>query len=155
MKKSKDEAFLTSYKISVKAEDLLKALNPAIWPMRVKVREFIHYSRRPGRVGQGYHQQHGRGQTQGEGNQHQQGQEYLHGRAQQQQYQGHSGQVYQQGPGGHIHHPGGEVQQAHSSHGHVQHAGPVGVEGTPAQFLAPNRYALPEDNVPGGVRHVM
>ena len=46
IQKSKEEAFLKSYKISVKAEDLQKALDPAIWPLRVKVREFIHYSRR-------------------------------------------------------------------------------------------------------------
>ena len=54
MKKSKDEAFLKSYKISVKAEDLQKALDPAIWPLRVRVREFVHYSNRRGggRVGQ-------------------------------------------------------------------------------------------------------
>ena len=43
-KKSKQEAFLVSYRIRVKAEDLQKALNPAIWPMRVKVREYIYYS---------------------------------------------------------------------------------------------------------------
>ena len=147
VKKSKDEAFLKSYKISVKAEDLLKALDPAIWPMRVKVREFIHYSRRPGREGQGYQQQHGRVQAQGGGYQHQQGQGYHHGRVYQHQ-QGHSGQT----PGGPIH-QGGEFQQAYSGRAHVQHAEPVGVGGPPAQFLAPNKYALPEDNVPGGVRH--
>ena len=45
-KKSKPEAYLSSYKISVKAEDLQVALNPSVWPLRVKVREFIHYSRR-------------------------------------------------------------------------------------------------------------
>ena len=28
------------------AEDLQKALDPAVWPLRVKVREFIHYSKR-------------------------------------------------------------------------------------------------------------
>ena len=43
-KKSKNEAFLVSYKIRVKAEDLQKALNPAIWPLRVKVREYVYYS---------------------------------------------------------------------------------------------------------------
>ena len=147
VKKSKDEAFLKSYKISVKAEDLLKALDPAIWPMRVKVREFIHYSRRPGREGQGYQQQHGRVQAQGGGYQHQQGQGYHYGRVYQHQ-QGHSGQT----PGGPIH-QGGELQQAYTGRAHVQHAEPVGVGGPPAQFLAPNKYALPEDNVPGGVRH--
>ena len=28
------------------AADLSKALDPAIWPLRVKVREFIHYARK-------------------------------------------------------------------------------------------------------------
>ena len=44
--KSKKEAYLVSYKISVPASDLSKALNPDIWPLRVRVREFIHYARR-------------------------------------------------------------------------------------------------------------
>ena len=39
LKKSKDEAPLLSFKISVRAEDLEKALDPSIWPLRVKVRE--------------------------------------------------------------------------------------------------------------------
>ena len=47
-----------SYKISVKAEDLQKALNPDIWPMRVKVREYIYYARKP-------QQQSDQGQGQG------------------------------------------------------------------------------------------
>ena len=47
LKKSKDDAPLNSYKISVPAADLQKALNPEIWPMRVKVREYIYYSNRP------------------------------------------------------------------------------------------------------------
>ena len=33
-------------RIRLKAEDLQKALNPAVWPLRVKVREFVHYSKR-------------------------------------------------------------------------------------------------------------
>ena len=45
-KKSNKEAYLSSYKISVKAEDLPKALDPSVWPLRVKVRPFIHYSRK-------------------------------------------------------------------------------------------------------------
>ena len=44
--KSKTEATLKSYKISVPAADLQKALSPEIWPMRVKVREYIYYSNR-------------------------------------------------------------------------------------------------------------
>ena len=48
-KKSKPEAYLVSYKIRVKAEDLQVALNPSVWPLRVKVREFINYSKRPPR----------------------------------------------------------------------------------------------------------
>ena len=46
IKKSKPESALHSYKISVNAEDLQKALDPSIWPMRVKVREYIYYSRK-------------------------------------------------------------------------------------------------------------
>ena len=45
-KKSKDEAYLCSYRISVPATDLDKALDPAIWPLRVKVRDFVHYAKR-------------------------------------------------------------------------------------------------------------
>ena len=43
---SKGTPVVVSYKISVKAEDLEKALNPTVWPLRVKVREFIHYRSR-------------------------------------------------------------------------------------------------------------
>ena len=57
-KRSKDEAFLRSYKISVKAEDLAKALDPAVWPLRVKVREYIYYSKRSQTNG-GQHRQQG------------------------------------------------------------------------------------------------
>ena len=48
VKKSRPDSGLNSYKISVKAEDLQKALDPSIWPMRVKVREYIYYARKPG-----------------------------------------------------------------------------------------------------------
>ena len=44
--KSKDNAPLKSYHISVPAADLQKALNPSIWPMRVKVREYIYYPKK-------------------------------------------------------------------------------------------------------------
>ena len=47
IKMSKPEAALCSYKISVRSADLSKALEPSIWPLRVKVREFIHYSKKP------------------------------------------------------------------------------------------------------------
>ena len=43
---SKGTPAVVSFKISVKAEDLDKTLNPNVWPMRVKVREFIHYKYR-------------------------------------------------------------------------------------------------------------
>jgi hypothetical protein len=46
VKKSKPEASLNSFKISVKAEDLPKVLDPAVWPLRVKVREWIYFSRK-------------------------------------------------------------------------------------------------------------
>ena len=45
-KKSKAEAFLSSYKISVRAEHLQTALDPSVWPLRVKVREYIYYSKK-------------------------------------------------------------------------------------------------------------
>ena len=70
-KKSKDEAYLVSYKINIHSDDLEKALNPEIWPIRVKVREYIHYKRKPVRAQQGAshlvqggpgHQTAGRGQ---------------------------------------------------------------------------------------------
>ena len=46
-KKSKPEAYLCSYKISIPSAQLDKALDPSIWPLRVKVREYIHYSNKP------------------------------------------------------------------------------------------------------------
>ena len=38
---------LSFYKIGVPNADLNKALDPSIWPLRVRVREFIHYSNKP------------------------------------------------------------------------------------------------------------
>ena len=46
VKKSKDDAPLNSYKISVPAQDLTKALDPSVWPLRVKVREYIYYPKK-------------------------------------------------------------------------------------------------------------
>ena len=49
---------------------MLKALDPSIWPMRVKVREYIYYSRKNPRHQQQEHQvrgQHGPGAGQGQG----------------------------------------------------------------------------------------
>ena len=69
LKKSKDGSSLNSYKISVKAEDLQRALDPAIWPMRVKVREYIYYARKPQQQG-GQGQAHNQG---GQGHVHHQG----------------------------------------------------------------------------------
>ena len=37
---------LLAFKVSVPAEDLEKALDPTVWPLRVRVREFIHYRKR-------------------------------------------------------------------------------------------------------------
>ena len=45
-KKSKDEAPRNSYRISVPAPDLQRALDPGIWPLRVKVREYIYYPKK-------------------------------------------------------------------------------------------------------------
>ena len=46
MKKSKEGAALLSFKVSVRAEDLQKALDPTVWPMRVKVREYVYYPKK-------------------------------------------------------------------------------------------------------------
>ena len=46
VKKSKDDAPLNSYKISVPAADLSKALDASVWPLRVKVREYIYYPKK-------------------------------------------------------------------------------------------------------------
>ena len=112
-KKSKPEAYLTSYRISVQASDLSKALDPAIWPLRVKVREYIHYARRnrgpqdhqvgkPGPIGhQGAHAQVGH-HAQGRGGQPAfvvqpaQVRAASHGG----QQSGHLGHAQQEGPGG-------------------------------------------------------
>ena len=45
-KKSKPEAKLSSYRISVPANFLTVALDPSIWPLGVRVREYIFYSKR-------------------------------------------------------------------------------------------------------------
>ena len=45
-KKSKENAARNSYRISVPAHDLQKALDPGIWPLRVKVREYVYYSKK-------------------------------------------------------------------------------------------------------------
>ena len=37
----------------MKAQDLQKALNPEIWPMRVKVREYIYYKKKPDQSNRG------------------------------------------------------------------------------------------------------
>ena len=112
-KKSKKEAFLVSYKISVKAEDLQRALDPSVWPLRVKVREFIHYARKHPRQ---QREQHG----------------HQHGHHQQ---QGHR-QVVQ-----HDHNPDVQASDAQQAGGHREQG---------ELSVATNRYALPEDNVPGG-----
>ena len=46
MKKSKEGAALLSFKVSVRADDLQKALDPTVWPMRVKVREYVYYTKK-------------------------------------------------------------------------------------------------------------
>ena len=107
--KSREEAFLKSYKISVKAEDLQKALDPSVWPLRVKVREFIHYSKKNSA---GSRQRFG---DQGQGQR------------------------------------GGNVGVVAGGAGHQYQAQQHGEQrGPPQLLLAPNRYSLPEDRVPGG-----
>ena len=50
VKKTRENATVDCYKITVKAEDLEKALRPETWPLRVKAREWIYYpSKRQGR----------------------------------------------------------------------------------------------------------
>ena len=44
--KSKPESRMKSYRISVPAHTLSMALDPSIWPLGVKVREYVFYSRR-------------------------------------------------------------------------------------------------------------
>lgn len=46
VKKSREGSALKSFKISVKAEDLQKALFPEVWPLRVKVIEYIYYPKK-------------------------------------------------------------------------------------------------------------
>ena len=49
LRKAKDDVPLNSYKISVKSEDLEKALDPSVRPLMVKVRVFILYSKKNNR----------------------------------------------------------------------------------------------------------
>ena len=115
-KKSKEGSYLDSYKVSVPADDLTKALNPEIWPLRVKVREFIHYRRNHAKNGQQGGQQ--RGQQDG-----QQGAQ----QGQRQQNYGqhpHAGGQYAQGQPGHVqpsHGQGPQGQQPQAG-GHPVHA---------------------------------
>ena len=79
-KKSKAEAFLCSYKISVKAEQLSIALDPTVWPLRVKVREYVYFSKRNPRQERHDGQAGRSGQTVGGyAGQRQHGQQALHG----------------------------------------------------------------------------
>ena len=40
---SKGNSSVVSYRISVKANDLSKVLDPCVWPLHAKFRESIHY----------------------------------------------------------------------------------------------------------------
>ena len=46
MSKPNETSNVISFKISVPAEDLEKALDLTVWPLQVSVREFIHYRKR-------------------------------------------------------------------------------------------------------------
>jgi hypothetical protein len=46
VKKTRPESRLDCYRISVKREDLVKALQPDTWPAGVRVREWVHYPAR-------------------------------------------------------------------------------------------------------------
>ena len=119
--KSREDAHLQCYKISVKAEDLTKVLDPSVWPMRVKVREFIHYSKKNFRSNaKDGPNQSGAGAGSGD----------------QQHVEGGNGSDPLASLGAHGGAVGGQP-------GHVEQA-----------FLAPNKYALHSDNVPGGPRIV-
>ena len=127
VKKSRPDAGLNSYKISVKAEDLQKALDTSIWPLRVKVREYIYYSRKPqlngGQRGQGGGQYGGYNEAQGGqgGRQYQgplgpQGGQYGgHNGAQEgqvgEQYQSNRGSQWGQGGGQYREHQGAHLRQ--------------------------------------------
>ena len=53
--KTREGANVKSFKISVKAEYVEKALKPETWPLRVKVREWVYFPKRReqgGRMGQ-------------------------------------------------------------------------------------------------------
>ena len=58
VEKTRENSNVKSFKISVKAEYLEKALKPETWPMRVKVREWVYYPKKReqqsdgGRMGQ-------------------------------------------------------------------------------------------------------
>ena len=119
IQKSKEEAFLKSYKISVKAEDLEMALDPGVWPLRVKVREFIHYSRRP-------NSQRAGGGSNGQGVQHGL------------RHHSQGGDIPAQGVG------------RGAQYGHGQDQDGWESRGSSPSFLAPNRYALPGQGIPGG-----
>ena len=77
-KKSKNEATLCSYKISIPAADFQKALNPEIWPLRVKVREYFYNSRKS----KPQNQQHQNATQNGSENQQQQPQVPMPGQQQ-------------------------------------------------------------------------
>ena len=64
VKKTRDGSSQDCYRISVKREDLAKALNPDTWPAGVRVREWAHYPPhrdQGGSGGGGQFGQHGRG----------------------------------------------------------------------------------------------
>ena len=135
LKKSKPGSGLNSYKISVKAEDLQKALDPCIWPMRVKVREYIYYAKRPQQQNNGPAGQHGGygGQTGGQGGYSAQGRgQGGYGYSAQGRGQGDYGQAPSGGQRGdeyrehYVNHPGapaaaqeqGQVGTGHGGGGH-------------------------------------
>ena len=68
----------------MKAEDLQFALDPSVWPLRVKVREFIYYARRNPRQKREYQGQHNE-QSAGQGHDQGQGRDAHHGGGHRQQ----------------------------------------------------------------------
>ena len=164
--KSRPEAYLKSYKISVKIEDLQKALEPSTWPLRVKVREFVHYARKPSRKqphDQGQHQtRQGGGGLGGVGHGAQQPVQNIYP---QQVYHTQSMQPnFNPQPVNHMGYQP-QYQYGHQSQGYrqqgqqivAQHGEPHGLQGSEmggGVALTPNKFAMPGDGVPGGVLQV-
>ena len=135
--------------------------------MRVKVREFVHYARKPGRRQPQVQGQHQTSQG-GVGHVSQQPWQNIYPQQMYHHVQSLQQPSYVPQPG---HHMGGQPQHgqqpqgqgySHNSyHGHqqvvAQYREPQGIENPDiggGVTLTPNKFAMPGDGVPGGVRQV-